>query len=391
MTTYLFSQESDWETFNRAFITEAKTEQVWEYVNDVGRLPWPEAPTPPNISEMTMSPTAKARYLQENPTVERASFIARARAVTDLTNADAATFTAANNHYEVLRKRHERLVLGRAKLKKWINDNLHPRYARNLAPATIDDVGEIYDRLRAQCASTIRNEMLTVHGEYRAHVQDIGKSTKRLGEWAVDWEQLMGKAIAVGVPDALNTETWMSDFLKATASVSQLNTWAISQGDFLRDAVRDGKKTYIDVGAKLREHLTQNNLYGSKAIKAAFPALHGRDADADASQEDKAVKDRKDRPRRGRGSQNAQDSRKRRRSDSDSTSGPRKVCEACLRPGHSLERCFHAFPEEAPRSWNHDNPAAKMVMAWIGSNAELRAKVERIRAEKRAPKGEAAH
>ena len=65
----------------------------------------------------------------------------------------------------------------------------------------------------------------------------------------------MGKAIAVGVPNAFNTKTWISDFLKAIVSVFQLNIWAISQSNFLKNAVQNGKKIYINVGAKLQKYL----------------------------------------------------------------------------------------------------------------------------------------
>ena len=69
------------------------------------------------------------------------------KVVTNFINFNMAIFIAANNYYKVLYKYYKHFVLKYAKLKKWINNNFYLCYARNFAFITIDNVGEIYNRL----------------------------------------------------------------------------------------------------------------------------------------------------------------------------------------------------------------------------------------------------
>ena len=158
--------------------------------------------------------------------------------------------------------------------------------------------------------------------------------------------------------------------------------------------IQGGTINFREVAADILDEWTKVHTYRrpDKNIKAAFPALHGQEADpiepdTEASAPEDEDTNRQPQRRRGgtqagrgRGKRGGRSESKRKRQESNAEVESGKRCPACLL-FHFLSQCYYAFPARAPNEWRPSFPLQELAKSRIRDNPSLEEEIKRLKKE----------
>ena len=334
-----------------------------------------------SITVGTHTPAHQAQGALDRPNVTTA----------DLTAEGRALYIQAYNEYTHDEKRYDETRKRLKELTNWVLSSVSLSIQEtSLLPGqnvrqwfqVLAESGKVYDG----------NLMLETRAQYQAHLKALSKSPRKLEDWLQRWQNLMAKGIRHRVPETLETQIWTSDLLATISPI--LGNWASNFRMMKKREIQGGTINFREVAADILDEWTKVHTYRrpDKNIKAAFPALHGQEADpievdAEASAPEDGDTNRQPQRRRGgtqagrgRGKRGGRSESKRKRQESNAEVESGKRCPACLL-FHSLSQCYYAFPARAPNEWRPSFPLQELTKSRIKDNPSLEEEIKRLKKE----------
>ncbi|EAQ91522.1 hypothetical protein CHGG_03457 [Chaetomium globosum CBS 148.51] len=441
-----FNKPSDWDEWSEAYEEKAKHAGILDYVHPNRKLrkPWPTEPVIPQFDDFQKKqPRRTARSSNNNDdspetggagtedvnrnAARRRAAAARTgtsgrsqtagRSQIESSNADDDQTPSTSDHeeeedsetdtpkttqfshltaigqtdwkaafelYKETKGTYYAKTAARSKFHDWILKSIGPNY-RHITKGK--DIPGIYQALKEQWLPFKRTINRDLGSEYSSHLNQIKNFERRLGDWAIRWQNLVSEGIEQKIPQIATPSSWYDDLTDALKEIRDGKTWAMDELAILEEDILEGNFSHNQVAARMQSaiggKIKDNRKRGR--IEAGFPVLHGKDAD----KTEESAKER--RRRRGRQSKEEhQEVRQSRDTKENSPSRPSKKtrsngdrCEVCLQHGHKLNKCYYTYSadEETP-DWFEDSKSVVIedrVAKMLEFDKQLAEKVKKAR------------
>ncbi|OJD22824.1 hypothetical protein ACJ73_05826 [Blastomyces percursus] len=232
-----------------------------------------------------------------------------------------------------------------------------------------------YEKLKTRVSRGLARIQDDLARKYNENMNPKGREPK-WPEWLETMESILSRMKALKMNETQNSRTWFRDLedkLEAHGNVTAIQ-WLISfRAD--KDAEIDaGSLDFRKVIAALRRTLGSMKKGAKPIYKGAFPTYAGSgesNSKEDAPEADETSK-QKPPKRKAAG--------KRKYSDRGSVSSlGSKHCPACGQTSHPLSKCWHTFPELAPRGQPPNETMKRIIERQINEDSALKTEIERIR------------
>ncbi|KAK0631526.1 hypothetical protein B0T14DRAFT_597161 [Immersiella caudata] len=289
-TVFLASSE-DWESWNLQFQAQAVAGGLWGQVQGVTPfLKEPTAPNPTqhkhkNPSQSTITARGSTESVAGDDEPGQASQLTTTRITTaDLTTEGFRTYQMDWTIYQANEKKYIQQMERVKRLKQWIlkTTSLHLQLT-SCDPS--QPISHWYKALTLQAGISDDEALHNAREAYRVAIKPLLRAPKDLIKWSESWEQAIAMAQRKGVPEALTTKTWFSDFLDAVKPI--LSHWVTSY-----KLIKSAQLTlnYRAVANDFREEVRQSTkariLVSNRIAKGSFsPSFAGKEA-KNAYQED---------------------------------------------------------------------------------------------------------
>lgn len=378
--TIFLASSDDWESWDLQFQAQAVAGGIWSQVQGV--TPFrdePTAPSPAQYKHKTPSQSSNtARGSIESVAGDDEAGPANPLITTaDLTADGFRTFQMDWTIYQATKKDYIQQVEEVKRLKQWILKTVSLHY-QETACDPIQPITQWYQALKTQAGISDDEALHNAREAYRLATKPLLRAPKDLIKWSESWEQAIATARRKGVPEALNTKTWLYDFLDAVKPI--LSHWVTS---YKLSKSAQLTLTYRAVANDFREEVRQLTKAripaGNRIAKGSFGPSFAAKEGHTTYQED--ASDSEVEPGSDGGEQNDQKrgsgpggGKRKRKASSTIYSGGKKPKNGPKAPGtepkngpkapgsaktacpgcgqfHRLNKCWYIFPELAPEGF----------------------------------------
>lgn len=438
-----FTKPSDWDEWSEAYEKKAEHAGILEYVHPNRRLrkPWPTEPVVPQFDDFqkkqprrparssnndnddppemsgarssgntvnrdaarrriaatvrtgisTRSQTAGRSHVDsgdhnpddENdhtpPTSEEEDSepdTSKATQLSDLTAIGQTDWKAAFELYKENKGTYYAKTAARSKFLDWILKSIGRNY-RYVTKGK--DIPGIYQALKEQWLPFKRKINRDLRSEYSSHLNQIKSFERKLGDWAIRWQNLVSEGIEQEIPQIATPSSWYDDLTDALKETKDGKTWALGELATLEEDILEGNVSHNQIAARMQSTIggkIKDNKRGR--IESGFPVLHGKNADQSG------------RGSQGKNGRHGQRTRQQRSPEEVSPSRPAKKtrtdgdrCEVCLQFGHKINKCYYTYlvDEETP-DWFEDSKSSVIedkVAKLLEFDKQLAEKVKKAR------------
>jgi hypothetical protein len=221
-------------------------------------------------------------------------------------------------------------------------------------------VHEWFNNLKANLDVQVADVKHTIRERYLEHTRP-GKPVTDLGQWILQWQQLinLGANNKVAGPD--DPVAWFSDLMKVVEHWDQV--WASTFRLICEQKVRSERMDLRAVAAQLGRQFEGKKLAvkGSRIQRGAFLGFAGKPAQGKEEKE---------------GGSGGKATHKR-----GYSGGENSGCWACGQ-AHKLAKCFYVFPEQKPEHFTLREETQQKVDEKLQEDSQLREQVEKLKGKK---------
>lgn len=375
--TVSLANSDDWESWNLQFQAQAVAGSLWNQIQ--GLTPFLHEPTAPDPTQHKHKTPSQSTITARSGTASAAGEDEIEQASQPITTADLTTegfrtYQMDWTIYQTNDKRYTQQVERIERLKQWILKTTSP-HLQLTSCDPIQPITHWYKALKLQVGISDDEALHNAREAYRLATKPLLHAPKDLIKWSDAWEQAMATAQRRGVPEALTTKTWLSDFLDAVKPI--LGHWVTSYklspksaqltlnyravaNDF-REEVRQSTKARIPVGNRIAKGSFGPSFAGKEAKEAYQEDALDSEIEP-GSDEGEQMNGRKRQRGSGPGNGSGKGKRKKQRTSGPANppegekpkNGPKKApgtasttCPCCGQ-FHRLNKCWYIFPEQAP-------------------------------------------
>jgi hypothetical protein len=374
--TAFLASSNDWESWNLQFQAQAVAGDIWAQIQ--GLTPFLDKPTAPALKEhkhTTPSSTVESTPGNDPDTGTLDRPLNPPIKIADLTTDGFRSYQMEWTIYQSDLKEYNQQVEEVKKLKQWILRTVNPHYQLTSCDPT-KPVSEWYSALKIQNGVSDQKALQNAREVYRLAIKPITRASKDLIKWSESWEQALALAQRKGVPEALSMNTWFTDFLDAVKPV--LSNWVTVYKIANQAQAEQLTLTYRKVANDFREEVRQEMkargttrvVKGSFGPSFAATITCGEEAyqgdasdsgDGSGSNGGEQVQKRKrggsekgerpsKKPKKAQGTAKISGG-KRPNKGPEMASGTASTTCPCCGQFHRLAKCYYAFPELAPDSF----------------------------------------
>lgn len=379
----------DWETWDRAFRAKAIASDLWSHIDPTSDgEPLLEKPKRPEISEYNkyQTPASQVTPTESSGTVGTQEPITTtentttspstasnipARVFSDLSPQDRKEYQFRPSEHSIYSREYHQQQEKILSLQSWVTSTVAQNYLYTCCDSS-ESLRTWYSNLREQVKPKRRDGQEAILDEYEDAIRPLHKPPRDFHKWLTNWTTVTSRALKHDIPRTSKPWAWWRDFRKAISEVNP--SWARMYHGFYQQYLDNDSLTIRQVAADFAQEISENaTTRRTKVAKGAFgPTYHGEGADKKEKEDVRPIyksrgKRKRFQPARAQSSQTRDE--------------PERKCLVCERTTcPSLELCYYAFPDQAPKEWvpwaqvqevadnNLEIPSIKKKVAEIAKN-----------------------
>jgi hypothetical protein len=367
----------DWKSWSKDFQLLSHSVHLWDKVNPLTapQNPWlamPVRPIPPQLNQ----------FPRPNLNVQPTS-------LTDLTPAgrtqynDAITaFRAEMDHYKYMEDDYTKQDKNKKELVQFVLSTVSS-YLKDNCCLTTQTISQWYTNLQLEVGVNPVREQELARNRYRACLSKPITISK-WDIWLTEYNQAVTEAEVLQVPEVINQHAVLKDFCSAV--MKSAPTWATH---FLGAMRTNQRLTRREMTQGFREQMEiehplnprpRGGAYGVDA-ESTFAGSGEGNTNQDSNKRDASAASRNPRTRqraRGNGPRTNRQLSKRphdAESPHEGSTSHEGRCPACMKPGHSISKCWYIDDTNAPSGWNGNKELLRSVRQRLINDTEFQGAV----------------
>lgn len=373
-------EAKDWSAWDREFQSKTIAAHIWEKIDPEAQqcpsfLTEPTEPDPHNYEKRLVQaqqpPANSTRHASLQMPDDQPDPNGRPANANEMTMRGKDDYKLDLSVYNNAMRRFEKEDKSIKEIRDWVGETVKPHLLRTACQPK-ENLKAWYTKLRDQVGATPDQIYDLAKSKYQSAIKPLARQPRDITTWLAEWEEAINQAMAASIPNTQHSRDWWTDFEQAINKVG-FEAWCRVYRVNNKDDIRNNKLTFRTVSNDFTTEIQATQPPGTtkRTIQKGAHAVSFKGAQADKTTELTTSSP----PSSGPSPKSTKPQRRKRKNTDGATSG----CRACGIPGHTLDKCYYAFPSKAFDKWKPRPAIAQKVEDNLKNNDDLRKEVQRLK------------